>query len=438
LFGSAFKYKKKVSQIINNKFTCNTSCLPQIKLDSWFVGFSDAESSFSIHPKYTNDGVVSKFSFMFTIELHKDDLSTLEYLQSKLKIGNVRLSKDKCIFTVSNKEGIYKLISIFDKYNLNTTKYLDYLNFKKAFILYCERDKDLKIKEAEKLVTEILELKNSMNTKRTNFNMPDTHKVVITKYWLLGFIEGDGSFFLSRTDIEPIFSIELTETQLPVLVEIKKYLENNLGFDSYSKYKLNCSSSIAIRSQKARDLGKPSVMLIIKNINILNNYFIPHLESMEFLTKKGKDFIDFKIICKAVFHGSHKIDEIKSLILKLSYTMNNFRLSTSSGSTVFLNLSEIDQIINAKPTIEHLEDGRVRDIYTNKIIPYFINSVYEIKNPNGEILIVESLNEALKILNVGFRTLKKYLDGDRLNHSVEFSGYTIKRIPVFYPNSKNK
>jgi len=119
---------------------------------------------------------------MFIIELHKDDLSTLEYIKRILKIGNVRLNKEKCTYTVSNKEGIYKLISIFDKYNLNTTKYLDYLNFKKAFILYHERNKDLKIEKAEKLVAEILELKNSMNNKRIDFNMPDTHKVVITKY----------------------------------------------------------------------------------------------------------------------------------------------------------------------------------------------------------------------------------------------------------------
>jgi len=100
---------------------------------------------------------------------------------------------------------------------------------------------------------------------------------------------------------------------------------------------------------------------------------------MEFITKKGKDFIDFKIICEAVYNGSHKNNNIKSLILKLSYTMNNFRLSTTSGLTVFLSKSEIDQIVNAKPTIEHLKDGRVRDINSNKIIPYYINSVYEIK-----------------------------------------------------------
>ena len=36
-----------------------------------------------------------------------------------------------------------------------------------------------------------------MNTLRTNFILPNSHKILITPYWLLGFIEGDGSFSVS-------------------------------------------------------------------------------------------------------------------------------------------------------------------------------------------------------------------------------------------------
>ena len=61
-----------------------------------------------------------------------------------LGIGKVRLYKNECIFNVADKEGIKLLISIFDKYNLNT-KYLDYLDFKKAFNLYFNRDKTLSL-----------------------------------------------------------------------------------------------------------------------------------------------------------------------------------------------------------------------------------------------------------------------------------------------------
>ena len=96
---------------------------------------------------------------------------------------------------------------------------------------------------------------------------------------------------------EPIFSIKLSEIQHPLLLKIKEYLENNLGFDSYSIYKLKSTSIISIRSEKARDIGKslPLDLLMIKNIHVLNNYLIPFLSEEEFMTKKGTDFLDFKL-----------------------------------------------------------------------------------------------------------------------------------------------
>ena len=35
-----------------------------------------------------------------------------------------------------------------------------------------------------------------MNTLRTKFILPNSHKILITPYWLLGFIEGDGVSWL--------------------------------------------------------------------------------------------------------------------------------------------------------------------------------------------------------------------------------------------------
>ena len=76
---------------------------------------------------------------------------------------------------------------------------------------------------------------------------------------------------------------------------------------------------------KAKPKPKPSIILVIKNIKVLNNYIIPYLKDVKFRTKKGKlDFLDFTDICKAVYKGSHRSEEIRFLI-KLSYNMNNFK-----------------------------------------------------------------------------------------------------------------
>ena len=68
--------------------------------------------------------------------------------------------------------------------------------------------------------------------------------------------------------------------------------------------------------------------------------------------------------------------------------MNNYRLSTFLGKIERLSLSEINEIINAKATIEYLNDGLQIDIETKKLINNRSNSsIYEIIKSSGEILI---------------------------------------------------
>lgn len=54
---------------------------------------------------------------------------------------------------------------------------------------------------------EIEKLRSGMNTKRIDFSMPKEHKFNITSYWLLGFIEGDGSFSYKSLSKDANFSI---------------------------------------------------------------------------------------------------------------------------------------------------------------------------------------------------------------------------------------
>lgn len=152
----------------------NSDCLD--KFHRWFVGFSDAECSLGItYLLNSKTNKIEGFSFKFTIGLHKDDVGTLNIIQSKLGMGKIYSYNDKQIFVVTKNEDINKLISIFNKYTLNSSKYLDFLDFKLAFTLYQNR-----VKLTDELISQILELKNNMNTKRIHFNMPENH-IVISK-----------------------------------------------------------------------------------------------------------------------------------------------------------------------------------------------------------------------------------------------------------------
>lgn len=253
----------------------------------------------------------------------------------------------------------------------------------------------------------------------------------------MGFIEGDGSFFLRRDTLTPVFSLENTGVQLPVFVKIKEFLENYLGFDSYSLYKLKNTSTIAIATVKAKSINRKSIVtLTVKNINLLNNCLVPFFSDIEFLTKKSKDFHDFKLICKAVYEGGYREEKIRSLILKLSNTMNNFRLSTYKATVKNLSQEEISKFLNFEPTLEHLLDGRVIDIHTKKVLPRLNCCVYEILEENGVFLMANSLTEAASIVGVYSETLSKYLDIEVLDSDdafVEVKKYKIRRVRVFSP-----
>ena len=221
--------------------------------------------------------------------------------------------------------------------------------------------------------------------------------------------------------------------------KIKEFLENNLGFDKYSMFKLKCSSAILIRIDKSANNSKPLAVLMIKNTNILVHYLIPYLDNMPFITKKGKDFYDFKILSIAIYNGTHRLDEIKALLLELSYSMNNYRLSTNTDLKKVSGLSNesLNKITKAKPTIRHLRDGRQLDILTEKVSYRRSNScIYEIKKISGERVLISTLKEAADILGVEFRTIARHLESEDLysnEHYVEIKGNKIRRIPVFYP-----
>lgn len=107
----------------------------------WLRGFIDAEGCFIINPPTLWVGQKASefsFGFVFRIKLHRDDRSLLCYIRDRLNIGNIHPldqteNKIWVSWTVSNKEDVEKLISILAP--LNTSKNLDFQNFKKAFNL---------------------------------------------------------------------------------------------------------------------------------------------------------------------------------------------------------------------------------------------------------------------------------------------------------------
>ncbi len=132
-----------------------------------------------------------------------------------------------------------------------------------------------------------------MNTLRTDFVLPYHHKILITPYCLLGFIEGDGSFSVSTLKSFPVrFNIVQTITEKKVLEAIKLFLLELPG--SFKPKKIN-SKPVQIIEQKEYKLSENRKLLLNLNINdhsFLSHILVPFFNKLNFLTKKELDYKD--------------------------------------------------------------------------------------------------------------------------------------------------
>ena len=250
----------------------------------WFVGFSEAEASFSI----SKEGNLS-----FRINLHSDDLISLKYIKNLLSklsnrdIGIIVESKKvtESYYSINKFQDIYEvIIPIFNKYFFTTSKYLDFSDFQRAAEIKAVAYLENRSINSEEL-SEILKLKSKINTKRINFDVSTLPKRELTPNRLLGFIEGDGSFTITNKSPELYIGIHIKNVHF--LYEISEFFE-----------KLPYNPSIGCREDMVDSKPKPVIRisekvgsLAVFNILQIFNYILPFFKSLEFKSRKSEDFI---------------------------------------------------------------------------------------------------------------------------------------------------
>lgn len=161
--------------MVNNDTQSKFRNMGSSEFKQWFVGFVDGEGSFII--TISKSGVIG---FRFQIGLHIDDKDTLMLVRDRLNCGIVYEQENNNIaFLYVTKINDLKsiLIPLLEEFPLNGIKYLDYLAFKKAI----DTKYDESLSQGDKLKV-IAELIDSINSKRENFEMPESHTIKITPY----------------------------------------------------------------------------------------------------------------------------------------------------------------------------------------------------------------------------------------------------------------
>lgn len=359
------------------------------KFIEWFRGFTEAEGSFII-----SRGTGNKFQFFFEISLHIDDIKVLYYIRDTLQIGEVcirdKISQAK--FIVRSQKEVKVILDIFSSNPLNSTKHLNFLAFKQAYTLYVNRDSIIIRKELKTIIDNI---KNEMNSKRSNNDMPEDHKIKITPYWFLGFVEGDGSWSYSFSKNTFIFIIG-QKGNMVLMNAICNYL-NNLVL-------LKDNKNSVILYKQVDTNGSINYYVRVICLDYIRTVLIPFFDNFIWHSKKEMDYCDWKAILSIVELGLHYTDEGKNLIRRILNQMNNNRLSTKGQSVVNrADLeSDIVNLLNVGSNYE-VREGRTyikslnRYLSTNKQV-----AVQLINSENGNIInSFDSYAACAKYLGVG-------------------------------------
>ena len=366
---------------LNNKLIIvqNNNNKDNLNIDNfykWLVGFTDGDGSFYIK---LNDKKYLRFFYGF--RLHIDDKACLENIKNILNIPSNFEELPKTIILVnSQKKWLHSnIVTIFDKYPCLTIKYYSYYKWKKAIIdnlngkIYNNKD--------------VINIQNTINNYEVIPNLKIPYDK-INDYWILGFIEAEGSFEVIKTRNICSFNISQHQRSIETLKAIKSYILTN--------WKPIDNTPLIIKNQLLKDwdssikLTKPDKNGVIKldfyRIDFLYYVIIPKFNNINWYSIKYNSYINWQSIVNIYIKGLHKINN-KDIINYIEYIKN---LNKKGINKINYNIELYNNIINNN-----------KPLY-NKNYTYRLNSIiHSKKNITGVGVFVYDLNNLLIITFTG-------------------------------------
>lgn len=315
------------------------------QFSSWLSGFIDGEGNFQVYLDR------NYLRVMFRIRLHIDDVAVLHKIRDFLGVGRVVTNGNSCVFIISEVNSLSNvLFPLLDKYKLYTTKWLDYIDFKSVVLILATSNTTRLSSSQLERVKDII---YNMNLQRQIYNYDLIPAIIINPFWLLGFIEGEGTFGFKN--LSPYFQIGQHVRSSMVLNAIANYLQllpKSFTFSRQSKIPqvhktLNPRTSVSVIS--------------VVNIDALYDYLMFFLLNMPFQTRKAEDFYYWSLVLHLHKFGYFYLPEGRILVYKISQFVNKGRYSTNPNRFLAISLSEITQVlalklpVTLKPEMSHTD-----------------------------------------------------------------------------------
>lgn len=221
--------------------------------EQWLVGVTDGDGTFSIIRQN------NKWNLAFKITQSRYNLRLLYYIKKELGVGSITKDNTKAQFFIRDRKKLNtRIFPLFDKYPLLTSKMFNYERFKKAYFIL-EDNNLTKDEKDEKLYI----LKNMIRPE--NYISPVWNKAylplksvndinnIVTKPWLVGFIEAEGSFYLvSKDSTRIVHGFGLTQKLDSIVLQaigLLLHISTTVKFKSkYNHYILDTTNSRAIEN----------------------------------------------------------------------------------------------------------------------------------------------------------------------------------------------
>jgi len=227
------------------------------------------------------------------------------------------------------------LIPFLEEYPLLTSKYLNYLDFKKSIEM---------LKNGEHLTREgiekLKEMASKMNTNRSfkdkwQFTQEHCSKVVLTPEWIQGFTDAEGCFYfyMGRQKIK---GKESSTWLLQASLEIAQNTHDVAVLEMIKRF-FNCGiikpkrqDDFLETAQSTRSVSR----YVISNLTDVMKTVIPFFDEYLLLTNKSLDFVDWKRLIEMKNSKQHYTEEGIERMRLIKSNMNRGRgLSPSNLSS---------------------------------------------------------------------------------------------------------
>lgn len=149
----------------------------------WLVGFTDGDGTFSISKNKNNNA----YGFTFKLGQSTYNARILYYIKSQIGFGSITNAGlyDKQYRIRDKTVLLNKIVPYFEKYQLRTVKQYSFLLFKEALLNTTDADKMLDIKK---------------RFKQMPLDYKSTTTQPMSKSWIVGFMESEGSFYITKKE----------------------------------------------------------------------------------------------------------------------------------------------------------------------------------------------------------------------------------------------